>query len=54
MSKPFCKSEAKWKFFRDELKYLGKFRDKFVDFEKKMRRKARRRFLKKIKDEEFD
>lgn len=44
--KPICKSEARWKYWRDETRAVkGQNLDKFVPWAKKQMRKARRRFL---------
>lgn len=46
MAKPFCKSEANWKYWREENP--KSHRDKFSQWAKKQMNRARRRFLKLI------
>ena len=49
MAKPICKSEARWKYWREENPKPNI--DKFQKYAKKMMVRARRRFQKKIIDE---
>jgi hypothetical protein len=44
MSKPLCKAEASWKFWRDDGRYMH-IGSGFSAQAKKLMRKARRKFL---------
>lgn len=45
MSRPICKGESRWSYWRKEAHSLGKH-DKFTRWAKRQMAKARRRFAK--------